>query len=260
MEETRHVVQVEISDGVAMVRVARQEALNALNAEVIAELANTFRELRDHPDAEVIILTGAGDKAFVAGADIKAMIDMSPLQARRFAEEGQRLMLAIEGVGKPTIAAVNGYALGGGLELALACSFIYASENARLGLPEVTIGVLPAFGGTQNLPRVVGAARARELVATGRMLTAHEAMEWGLVNAVFPAERLLSAAQETAQRIRKNGREAVACALEAVNRAQSLDKESGLQLERALFGLLFSSPEQRRRMTEFTQRSSKTGH
>src|ERR1019366_7806233 len=182
--------QVEES-GIALLTVNRPEKLNALSAAVIAELADAFSRVSNDPGIRAVVLTGAGEKAFVAGADIGELVALSPFDARAFALRGQAVFRQLEICGKPSVAAVNGFALGGGLELALACTVRFASENAKLGLPEVKLGIIPGYGGTQRLPRLVGRGRALELLLSGETIVAAEAYRIGLVNAVVPAAELL---------------------------------------------------------------------
>ena len=176
---------LETNDGVTTLTINRPEALNALNSALLAELECAFASSTCDAAVKVVVITGAGEKAFVAGADIKEMSELSSFAAHAFMRTGQRVMLFIEKMKKPVIAAVNGFALGGGLELALACDFIYASEKAKLGLPEVGLGIMPGFGGTQNLARLIGPNKAKELIFTGKMITAQKALAWGIVNEVF---------------------------------------------------------------------------
>ncbi len=183
-------IQTEIKETVGLVTIQRPESLNALNSQVVHELDQVLHNMDGDTGVKVVILTGSGEKAFVAGGDIKEMLTLDVPSAHKFSRAGQALVLYMQNMKKPVIAAVNGYALGGGLELALACDFVYAAEKARFGLPEVTLGVLPGFGGTQTLTHAIGPARAKELIFTGRVLTAAEALEWGLVNAVFPGVRI----------------------------------------------------------------------
>src|SRR5438309_2237400 len=195
-------VVVEREGPIATITVNRPKSLNALNSQTLRELTQAVRECAD---SRVIILTGAGDKAFVAGADISEMAPMGPWKAREFSELGHVLTALIEDIPAATIAAVNGYALGGGLELAVACDMIFASENARLGLPEVTLGVTPGFGGTQRLVRLVGKLRAKEMIFTGDLVDARRAYEMGLVNAVVPREKLLDHCKTVARKIAEKG-------------------------------------------------------
>lgn len=244
-------VLLEMTGEVALVKVNRPESLNVLNSEVIETLEEMLCDLDRDKGVKVVVLTGAGEKAFVAGGDIKEMADMTPLQARAFSQKGQGLIATIAGMHKPVIAAVNGYALGGGLELALACDFIYASERAKLGLPEVTLGVIPGFGGTQNLPRLVGPNKARELIFSGRALTAQQAKEWGIVNEVFPPEELPLKVMEVAQAIARNGGLAVGAARDAIANGANMSKEDSLRYESSLFATLFSTADQKEGMGAF---------
>lgn len=244
-------VLVEITEGIAWLKINRPESLNVLNSEVIEFLANILRTLDGDAAVKVVVITGAGEKAFVAGGDIKEMAGMTPLAARLFARKGQELVQFIEKMHKPVIAAVNGYALGGGLELALACDFIYASEKAKLGLPEVTLGVIPGFGGTQNLPRLVGPNKARELIFSGKTLTAQQAREWGIVNEVFPPEELQAKVMEIAQTIARNGSLAVGSAKDSIVNGLNMTKEDGLRYESSLFATLFSTEDQKEGMQAF---------
>ena len=245
---------LETVEGVATLTVNRPQALNALNGEVLAELECAFYAIDKDPAIKVVILTGAGEKAFVAGADIKEMAEMNSYQGHQHGLKGQRVVQAMEKMAKPVIAAVNGYALGGGLELALGCDFIYASEKARVGFPEVTLGIMPGFGGTQNLARLIGPNRAKELVLTGKMVTAQKACEWGLVNEVFPAEELLAKAKEAAATIAGVGSLGVAYAKDALVNGLNMTKEDGFRYEASLFGVLFSTEDQKEGMGAFVEK------
>jgi enoyl-CoA hydratase len=244
-------ILVELTDNIGWLKVNRPESLNTLNSEVVESLECALRDLEQDAAVKVVVITGTGEKAFVAGGDIKEMATMTPLAARAFARKGQQMIEYIEKMHKPVIAAVNGYALGGGLELALACDFIYASEKAKLGLPEVTLGVIPGFGGTQNLPRLVGSNRARELIFSGKVLSAQKAMEWGIVNEVFKAEELPVKVMEIAQAIARNGMVAVASAKDAIVNGLNMTKEDGLRYESSLFGTLFATEDQKEGMQAF---------
>lgn len=250
----------ETTDGIAVVTVSRPESLNALNGQVLSELECTLYGIGQDSAVRAVVLTGAGEKAFVAGADIKEMAAMNPHEAHRFAAAGQRLMLFIEQMAKPVIAAVNGYALGGGLELALACDFIYAADNAKLGFPEVTLGIIPGFGGTQNLSRLVGANRARELVLSGRMITAQRALEWGIVNEVCPQAELKERAVATAREIAKNGALAVGYAKDAIANGLDMAREDGFRYESSLFGVLFGTEDQKEGMAAFVEKRAAKFH
>ncbi|QXE91252.1 enoyl-CoA hydratase/isomerase family protein [Geomonas subterranea] len=244
----------EIAEGVATVTVNRPASLNALNSQVLKELECTLYKLEQDPAVRVVILTGAGEKAFVAGADIKEMADMSSFEGHRFALQGQRVMLFMEKMTKPVIAAVNGYALGGGLELALACDVIYASDNAKLGFPEVTLGIIPGFGGTQNLSRLIGPNRAKELIYSGRMINAQKALAWGVVNEVVAQAELAAKALELAREIAKNGSLGVGYAKNAIVNGLNMTKEDGFRYESSLFGVLFATEDQKEGMGAFVEK------
>lgn len=250
MNEPNNVL-LNTEDGVALVTVNRPQALNSLNGSVLGNLLRAFTALGEDPAVKVIVLTGKGEKSFVAGAHIPEMADLTVQQALEFARKGQHLIGSIGRLAKPVIAAVNGFALGGGLELALACDLIYASENARLGLPEVTLGIMPGFGGTQNLGRTIGRIRANELIFTGKMLSAAQARQWGLVNAVFPAGELIDRALKTARTIAANGSVAVAHAKEAVKVGLDMSEAGGLSHEAALFAALFATADQKEGIRAF---------
>src|SRR5262245_25347045 len=204
--------------GIAYVRVNRPAVRNALNAQTVRELGEAFEQAKKDDEVRVIILTGSGDKAFVSGADINELAVQTPLSGAQYSRAGQAVFDRIEEIGKPVIAAVNGYALGGGCELAMACTFRIASENAVLGQPEVKLGIIPGYGGSQRLPRLVGKGRAMQILLTGDMLPAAEALRIGLVNEVVPQSGLLARAEELARKIMANGPLAVELCLEAVNR------------------------------------------
>jgi len=245
---------LETTDGVALLTVNRPQSLNALNSELLDELECAFHQLEQDAGVRAVVITGAGEKAFVAGADIKEMAALSALEGHRFALKGQQVMLALEKRKKPVIAAVNGFALGGGLELALACDFIYAGEGAKLGFPEVTLGIMPGFGGTQNLARLIGPNRANEMIFSGRMITAQKGAAWGVVNEVFPAAELLPKALETAGAIAKTGLLGVGYAKDAIANGLNMGKEDGFRYEAALFGVLFATADQREGMAAFVEK------
>jgi enoyl-CoA hydratase len=244
----------EIAEGVARVTVNRPGSLNALNSQVLSDLECALYQLEQDDNAQVVIITGAGEKAFVAGADIKEMAAMSSFEGHQFALKGQRVMLMIERMTKPVIAAVNGYALGGGLELALACDVIYASDNAKVGFPEVTLGIIPGFGGTQNLARLIGPNRAKELVLSGRMINAQKALAWGLVNEVCPQSELAGKVMELAKEIARNGRLGVGYAKNAIVNGLNMSKEDGFRYESSLFGVLFATEDQKEGMGAFVEK------
>lgn len=245
---------IKTADGIATLTVNRPQSLNALNREVLKELECALYELELDAAVKVVILTGTGEKAFVAGADIKEMVDMSSYEGHNFALQGQRVMLFIEKMRKPVIAAVNGFALGGGLELALACDFIYASEKAKLGFPEVTLGIMPGFGGTQNLARLIGPNKANELIFSGKMITAQKACEWGVVNEVCASADLLAKALETAAAIAQVGLLGVAYAKDAIANGLNMTKDDGFRYEASLFGVLFATEDQKEGMGAFVEK------
>ncbi len=227
----------ERRNGIALVTVNRPEKLNALNAKVIGELEDCFRAVASDADVRVVILTGAGEKAFVAGADINELATLATLEGREFSRRGQQVFHLIENLGKPVIAAVNGYALGAGCELAVACSLRIASENAQFGQPEVKLGIIPGYGGTQRLARLIGRGRAQELTLVGDPITALEAYRLGLVNQVVALPQLIPACEAMARKIIANAPLAVRFALEAVNHGLEMTFEEGLFLEANLFAL-----------------------
>jgi enoyl-CoA hydratase len=243
-------IKVETQGHTAVVTVSREKALNALSSEVITELTHAAKALDANADVRVVVVTGAG-KAFVAGADISEMQELAPAKAQAFAENGGTLGEAIERSSKVWVAAVNGFALGGGCELALACDFIYASEKAKFGQPEVKLGVIPGFGGTQRLARRVGVAKAKELCFTGDMIDAAEALRIGLADLVAPADELMGKVTALAGRIAANGPLAVAAAKRVIHRGQSMSLEASLALEQRAFGELFASADQREGMAAF---------
>jgi enoyl-CoA hydratase len=232
-------------DGVATVTVNRPEKLNALNAEVIAELGEAAGRIASEPEIRGAILTGAGSKAFVAGADIAELAAQGPLDGKARALEGQRVFRSLERCGKPVIAAVNGFALGGGCELAMACHLRVASDRARFGQPEVKLGIGPGYGGTVRLPRLVGKARALELLLTGQMIDAQEAHRIGLVNRVVPADRLMAECEQLLRTILENGPLALRACLEAVDAGLDVGLDEALLLEANLFGLLSGTADMR---------------
>jgi len=234
-------IEVLKRDGLAVVTVNRPKALNALTVETMDELRSAFLDIRHDASVGGVILTGAGEKAFVAGADITELKDLDPPGAQDYARRGQHVLSLIESLPKPVVAAVNGFALGGGCELAMACHIRIAAEGARFGQPEVKLGVIPGYGGTQRLARLVGKGRAMQLCLTGDMIDAAEAHRIGLVNAVVPPEELMAAAEKMLGAIVAQGPRAVALCIEAINTGLELDLASGLKLEAGLFGLCAAS-------------------
>ena len=235
----------EIRDAVATVTINRPDKLNALNAEVIAELGDAAARIEKDPAVRGAILTGAGAKAFVAGADIAEIAGQGAVDGKARALEGQRVFRSLERCGKPVIAAVNGFALGGGCELAMACHLRVASEQARFGQPEVKLGIAPGYGGTVRLPRLVGKGRALELLLTGQMIDAQEASRIGLGNRVVGADRLLAESEQLLRSILENGPLAVGACLEAVDAGLNVGMDEALLLEANLFGLLSGTADMR---------------
>ncbi len=221
---------------VATVTINRPDKLNALNAQCKNELRELFVSLKSDKDVDVVIITGAGEKSFVAGTDIGELRSLDRDTGKEFALGGQAVFDAIQHLGKPVIAAINGYALGGGCELALACHIRIASENAKLGQPEVSLGIIPGYGGTQRLARYVGAGKAMEMILTGNPVTAQQALEMGLVNAVVPPGELMPAARRTAETIVGKGQLAIRMAIKAINATLEMPLSDGLNVEASLFG------------------------
>ncbi len=246
-------VIVEKKGHVGILTINRPKALNALNSATLMDILAGIGELTGK-DVRVIVLTGAGDKAFVAGADIKEMAGYTVQQGLAFAELGHRVCNMLEELAQPVIAAVNGYALGGGTELALACDLIYASTKARFGQPEVNLGIMPGFGGTQRLCRRVGLAKGRELIFTGEMIDAQEAKRIGLVNEVFEPEELMAKVVERAELIASKGPVAVAMSKRAMNKGYDLALGPALELEKQIFAGLFGTEDQKEGMAAFVEK------
>jgi enoyl-CoA hydratase len=242
------------ADGIAMITVNRPAKLNALNAETVRSLDGALREARADDAIRVIILTGSGEKAFVAGADIAELSRMGPIDGVGVSRAGQDTFRMMESMPKPVIGAINGFALGGGLELALACHIRLASSRAKFGLPEVRLGIIPGYGGTIRLPRLVGRGRALELILTGEMIDADEAYRIGLVNRVTQPDALLDAARDLARMMTANGPIAIALALESVDRGMSTTIDDAQTLESNLFGLLASTDDMREGMSAFLEK------
>ncbi len=241
-------------DGIYLLTINRPKVLNALNSATIAEIDDAIRQVRGDAQARALLITGAGDKAFVAGADISEMQGMSALEAKDFGQRGLNVFRSLENLPVPVIAVVNGYALGGGCELAMSCDWILAAENAAFGQPEVNLGVPPGFGGTQRLLRLVGRGIAMEMLMTGRQVKAEEALRIGLATKVYPQEQLMAEALEVARVIKTKGPIAVRLAKEVVQRGQDLDLENACVLESEVFGLAFSTEDQREGMRAFLER------
>ena len=247
-------VRIEISDGVAIITIDRPKVLNALNAQTVGEIGEAFEQVRNDDAVKAVILTGGGEKAFVAGADIAELAKMTPITGKATAERGQRVFAGIERFPKPVIAAINGFALGGGCELALACHIRIASERAQIGLPEVTLGIIPGYGGTQRMARLLGKGKALELILTGDRVPAAEAERIGLVNKVVAPEELMNTAMELAKKIASRGPLAVRAAIEAVMSGSEMPIEEGFFLEATLFGLLASTDDMKEGMGAFLEK------
>lgn len=239
-------------DKTAIITINRPESLNALNAKTIKEISSALDELASDHEIRVIILTGSGEKSFVAGADIKEFSDFNQEKAEELARNGQNILFnKIENLSKPVIAAVNGFALGGGLELAMSCHIRYASENAKMGLPEVTLGLIPGYGGTQRLPKLVGKGIANEMIFSAKMIPAQKAKEIGLVNEVFPIEELLTKTKELAKTIANNSPMAISRAIQATNLS---DTDKGFETEIKYFGELFELEDKKEGVSAFLEK------
>jgi enoyl-CoA hydratase len=234
-------LRYELRPPIAVVTLDRPKVLNALNLQSMAELERVFVDIQQNPDIRAVLITGAGEKSFVAGADIRELASLSAQEGERIATRGQRIFSLIENCGKPVIACINGFALGGGCELALACTLRIASTNARLGQPEVKIGIIPGYGGTQRLPRLIGKGAALKMILTGEAITADEAFRLGLVDEVVAPDQLLGRAEQIAQTIAGMAPLAIRDSIRAVNGGYDLPLASGLELEAALFGLACST-------------------
>lgn len=239
---------------IGILTVHRPKAMNALNMETLQDIQRGIQEVKDHPEMKALIITGSGEKAFVAGADISEMRGMNSIEALNFSKLGHLTLKMLEDLDRPVIAAVNGFALGGGTELALACDFIYASENAKFGQPEVALGIFPGFGGTQRLPRLIGKAKAKELIMTGKHISAREAFELGIVNRVFPQASLMEETQKVALQIAVNGVIAVRLAKMVINAGFNMDLTEACSLESYAFSFGFTTEDQKEGMAAFLER------
>ncbi len=247
-------IRVETQDRIATITINRPEVRNALNSQVVRELTEAFRQLAASDDVGAILLTGAGDKAFVAGADIKEMVGKSGLEMQGFSELGRRLGQAMEGCPKPILAAINGFALGGGCEIAMACDVRIASETAKIGQAEINIGIIPGFGGSQRLPRLVGPGWAAQMVLTGEPVDAATAERIGLVNRVVPGDRLLEETKALARKIVDKGPVALALAKACLRAAQEMPLSQGLAYESAAFGVVGATQDKEEGMTAFLEK------
>ncbi|MBS3757150.1 MAG: enoyl-CoA hydratase/isomerase family protein [Desulfobacterales bacterium] len=244
----------EEAEGIATITINRPKSLNALNTEVFGELTPLLEDISKNEGIRVLIITGAGEKAFVAGADISELAELNALQGKYFSKTGHDCMGKLQELPIPVIAAVNGFALGGGLELALACDFIYASENAKFGLPEITLGLIPGFGGTQRLVRIVGRNIAKEMIFTGKTISAEEARGLGVVNKVIPQASLLEETNKTAKSIAQKGKVSLNAAKHAVNKGADVDLATGCSIEIDAFGLCMASEDAREGTTAFLEK------
>lgn len=238
----------------AIVTISRPKALNALNLQTLEELLHCFVSIGEDENISAAIVTGDGEKSFVAGADISHMQGLDPIEAKNFGKLGHAVAKVMEELPQPLIAAINGFALGGGCELAISCDIRYASENAKFGQPEVNLGVIPGFGGTQRLPRLIGKGLANELLFSGEIIDSQEALRIGLVNKVFPQSELLDKCIALAEKIASRGPLAVQLCKEAVNNGMEMDLRRACQYEADLFSLCFASPQQKEGMLAFLEK------
>ncbi len=250
----RDLVLLEVDNGIGIITVNRPEQLNPLNVDVLNCLSEVIDECGSSDEIKVVIITGAGDKSFVAGADIAEMRDMNVAGARAFSELGQSVFSKLERLPKPVIAAVNGYALGGGTELAVSCDIIIASEKARFGQPEVNLCVFPGFGGTQRLPRLLGKARAKEIIFTGEQFDATRALAIGLINRIVPPDRLMEEAKDLARIMMSKGLIAISLAKQAIESGFEVDLTNGMVIERNCFAQCFDTQDQKEGMIAFLEK------
>jgi 3-hydroxypropionyl-coenzyme A dehydratase len=246
-------LKVEREEDIVQITISRQDKLNALSLEVMDEFISLLDDL-EKDSSRVIIITGEGPKAFSAGADIEYMSNIGPTDAEKYALRGHEVLNRIEKLEKPVIAAVNGYALGGGCELALSCDIRFASPNAQLGQPEVTLGICPGWGGTQRLLRIIGPARAKDLIFSGRKIMANEALSMGLLNKIFPSESLLSETKAYAKILSKNSSFAIGVSKMLVNKGTDANLDTGLKLEIYSWAVCFSTKEREERMRKFIEK------
>ncbi|RZB32008.1 MAG: enoyl-CoA hydratase [Desulfobacteraceae bacterium Eth-SRB1] len=244
----------DLKDGIATITFNRPEVLNALNEELLQELSTALDGIEEDEDIRVLVLTGAGERSFVAGADIKELVRFDALQAKSFAETGHIILNKFQALPIPVVAAVNGFALGGGCEIALACDFVYASENAMFGLPEINLGLIPGLGGTQRLPRLIGKNKAKEIIFTGKMLSAAEAMEIGIVNRVFPIKSFMDETFKVAGIIASKGKVSLRAAKQAINNGMNVDLGSGCNIEVDAFALCMASKDAKEGTTAFIEK------
>ena len=244
----------EVKEGIATVTFNRPKALNALNGALLAELSQALDTIVADEDIRVLVLTGAGDKSFVAGADISELATFDSLKAKSFARKGHDIINKLQLLPITVIAAVNGFALGGGTEIAIACDFIYASENAKFGQPEINLGLIPGFGGTQRLPRLIGTNMAKELIFTGKMISAVEALQLGLVNKVVPQDKLMEEVLITAETVASKGKVSLREAKQAVNKGMNVDLATGCGIEIDAFSLCYASSDAKEGTSAFLEK------
>jgi enoyl-CoA hydratase len=244
----------EVEENIAIIRFNRPKALNAINPTMIAEMKDALEKIKADTSIKVLILTGEGDKAFIAGADIAAMKDYNPLQGKFFSSQGHELFFQLEALPIPVIACVNGFALGGGNEMAMACDFIYAADSAKFGQPEINLGIIPGFGGTQRLSRLIGKSMAKELCMTGVMVSAQEAKDIGLVNKVFPNETLWEETMKVAKLLTTKGKVSTRAAKETIERGYDQDLKTGCHLESEAFGMCMASEDAKEGMGAFLEK------
>jgi len=244
----------EVKDGIGLLTFNRPKALNALNDETLDELADAVERSSTDEAVRVLVLTGAGDRAFVAGADISEFSKMNALRARLFAEKGQNVFFRIEQLPKPVLACVNGFALGGGCELAMSCDFIYASEKARFGQPEVNLGLIPGFGGTQRLSRLIGRAKTKELCMTAELIDAQQAKDLGLVAKLFPADQLMEETMKVARALAAKSPGVLRSLKKVIDSGADLDLRNGCALEAEAFGVCFASEDMREGVSAFLEK------
>lgn len=243
-----------VEEGIASITFNRPKALNALNSALLEELSDALDKIAADEDIRVLILTGAGDKAFVAGADISELGTFNSLSAKKFAAFGQNVINKLQKLPIIVIAAVNGFALGGGTEISIACDFIYASENAKFGQPEINLGLIPGFGGTQRLPRLIGTNMAKELIYTGKLISATEGNQMGLVNKVIAPDQLMDEVMKVAKEIASKGKVSLRAAKQAINNGINVDLSTGLNIEIDAFALSFASPDANEGTTAFLEK------
>jgi enoyl-CoA hydratase len=244
----------QVEDGTAWITFNRPKVLNALNSELLAEFSRALDDVADNESARVLILTGAGEKSFVAGADINELAAQNPLSAKQFSQKGLAIIGKLQTLPIPVIAAVNGYALGGGMEIAMACDFIYASDNAVFGQPEINLGLIPGFGGTQRLPRLVGINLAKEMMFTGNMISADEAHRIGVVNRVCPPDTFMDDVKKIAHIISMKGSASLQAAKQAINRGLEVDLVTGLHIETDAFSLCLASQDAKEGTSAFLEK------